>query len=238
MGGLIVGGTTVGGTLYVVSTPIGNLEDMTSRAQRVLAEVDLIAAEDTRTSGVLLKHLSIRKPLISYHSFNEKKATENLVGELQSGKSVALITDAGTPGISDPAFSLVRSAIEHRIPVVPIPGATAFVPALVMSGLPMDRFVFEGFLPAKKGRRTRIASLSMEQRTIVLYESPHRVVRTVQDLLAILGDRPAALAREITKKFEDVIRGRLSEILSSITGKSIKGEIVLLIGGAEREKEE
>jgi 16S rRNA (cytidine1402-2'-O)-methyltransferase len=238
MGSLIVGGATVGGTLYVVSTPIGNLEDITNRALRVLAEVDLIAAEDTRTSGILLKHFSIRKPLISYHSYNEKRATENLVGELQAGKSVAVITDAGTPGISDPAFSLVRSAIEHRIPVVQIPGATAFVPALVMSGLPMDRFVFEGFLPAKKGRRTRIASLAMEQRTIVLYESPHRIVRTVQDLLAILGDRPAALAREITKRFEDIIRGRLSEILNDITGRSIKGEIVLIVGGADREREE
>ncbi len=231
-----MGGSTRGSTLYVVSTPIGNLEDISQRALRVLGEVDIIAAEDTRTSGILLKHFSIRKPLVSYHSYNEGKRVDSLIAELQAGKAIAVITDAGTPGISDPAYSLIRSAIGQGFPVVPLPGATAFVPALVMSGLPMDRFVFEGFLPVKKGRRGRIEALAAEGRTIVLYESPHRIVRTVQDLLTHLGDRPAALAREITKAFEETLRGTLSEILTQITGRTIKGEIVLIVGGVEKKR--
>jgi 16S rRNA (cytidine1402-2'-O)-methyltransferase len=231
-----MGGSTRSGTLYVVSTPIGNLEDISQRAIRVLGEVDLIAAEDTRKSGILLKHLAIRKPLVSYHSYNETRKVDELISELQAGKAVAVITDAGTPGISDPAFTLIRSAIQHGFPVVPLPGATALAAALVMSGLPMDRFVFEGFLPVKKGRKGRIEALTTEPRTIVLYESPHRIARTLQDLLTIIGDRPAALAREITKTFEETLRGTLSELLAKVTGKTIKGEIVLVVGGVEKKR--
>lgn len=231
-----MGGPVAGGTVYVVSTPIGNLEDITHRAVRVLGEVDLIAAEDTRKSGLLLKHLGIRKPLISYYSHNETRRVESLLAELRDGKSVALITDAGTPGISDPAFVLIRGAIASGIPVVPIPGPTALVPALIMSGLPMDRFLFEGFLPAKKGRRGRIEALASEARTVVFYESPHRIERTLREIHDCWGDRPAALSREITKAFEETLRGNLSEILQQISGKNIKGEIVLVVGGIDARK--
>jgi 16S rRNA (cytidine1402-2'-O)-methyltransferase len=226
-----MGGSVSGGTLYVVSTPIGNLEDITRRAARILGDVDLIAAEDTRTSGMLLKHLGIRKPLVSYHSHNEARRLDSLLAGLHDGKSIAVITDAGTPGISDPAFSLIRGAIDGGIPVVPLPGPTAFVPALVMSGLPMDRFVFEGFLPAKKGRRGRIEALAREERTVVFYESPHRIHRTLREILDAWGDRPAALVREITKAFEEVRRGTLAGILMEISGMTVKGEIVLVVGG-------
>jgi 16S rRNA (cytidine1402-2'-O)-methyltransferase len=226
-----MGGAVSGGTVYVVSTPIGNLEDITLRAVRILSEVDLIAAEDTRKSGVLLKHLGIRKPLVSYYSHNEVRRADELLAELHAGKSIAVVTDAGTPGISDPAFALIRKAIDNGFPVVPLPGPTAAIPALVMSGLPMDRFVFEGFLPAKKGRKGRLEALSTEERTVVFYESPHRIARTVEDILASWGDRPAALVREITKTFEEAIRGTLSDILSRLSGKSLKGEMVLVVGG-------
>ena len=232
-----MGGSVAGGTVYVVSTPIGNLEDITYRAVRVLSEVDIVAAEDTRTSGLLLKHLDIRKPLLSYHSHNESRRVDSLLEELHRGKSVALVTDAGTPGVSDPAFVLIRAAIENRIPVVPLPGPTAFVPALIMSGLPMDRFVFEGFLPPKKGRRKRIDSLAGEERTVVLYESPHRIVRTLRDLIEAWGDRPAALAREITKAFEETIRGNLASILGQIPARGLKGEIVLVVAGFRNKRQ-
>ena len=222
------------GILYLVSTPIGNLEDITHRALRILGDVELIAAEDTRKTGVLLKHFSIDRPMVSFHSHNESRKVGPLVGKLSEGRSIALVTDAGTPGISDPAFLLVRSAIEKKIPVVAVPGPTAFVPALIVSGLPTDRFVFEGFLPVKKGRRTRIAELAGERRTIVLYESPHRVARTVQELSESFGNRNAAIVREITKKFEEVIRGGLAELAGCLRERSLKGEIVIVVEGNSR----
>lgn len=219
------------GTLYVVGTPIGNLEDITHRAVRILGEVDLVAAEDTRTTKVLLDRYGIRKPMVSYHSHNERRRAAELVDRLEAGETVALVSDAGTPGISDPAFSVVREAINRGIQVVPVPGAAAFLQALVASGLPTDRFVFEGFLPHKKGRQTRIRALSQEHRTIVLYESPHRLVKTLSELLHELGDRDAAVARELTKKFEEIARGRLSELVREFSGRPVKGEIVLLVSG-------
>jgi len=219
------------GTLYVVGTPIGNLEDITHRAVRILGEVDLVAAEDTRTTKVLLDRYGIRKPMVSYHSHNERRRAAELVDRLEAGETVALVSDAGTPGISDPAFSVVREAINRGIQVVPVPGAAAFLQALVASGLSTDRFVFEGFLPHKKGRQTRIRALSQEHRTIVLYESPHRLVKTLGELLHELGDRDAVVARELTKKFEEIARGRLSELVREFSGRSVKGEFVLLVSG-------
>ncbi|HEX9006489.1 MAG TPA: 16S rRNA (cytidine(1402)-2'-O)-methyltransferase, partial [Bacteroidota bacterium] len=200
-------------TLYVVSTPIGNLGDISRRAERILGGVDLIAAEDTRTTGVLLNHLAIRRPLISYFSRNAAGRTPQLLDRLKAGASIAVVTDAGTPGISDPAYALIRDAVEAGIPVVPVPGASALLAALVASGLPPDRFVFEGFLPLKKGRRTRWERLRDEERTIVVYESPLRIVRTLEELIGQLGDRRVAVARELTKKFEEVQRGPASEVL-------------------------
>lgn len=235
MGKLSSGGSDgATGILYLVSTPIGNLEDITYRALRVLGDVDLIAAEDTRTTGVLLKHFSIDRPMVSFHSHNESRKVDGLVGNLRNGMSLALVTDAGTPGISDPAFLLVRAAIECEIPVVAIPGPTAFVPALVISGLPTDRFVFEGFLPVKKGRRRRIADLAVEPRTIILYESPHRVARTIQELYQSFGNRRAAIVREITKKFEEILRGGLAELSAALKERSLKGEIVIVVEGLNR----
>lgn len=222
------------GVLYVVSTPIGNLSDITLRALQVLQQVDLIAAEDTRTSRVLLQHHHIATPLFSYHDFNEAKAAPILLARLQEKQAVALITDAGTPGISDPAFYMIRMALEAGIPVQAVPGATALIPALVISGLACERFVFEGFLPAKKGRQTRLQQLQNEPRTIVLYESPHRVLKTLADLLAVLGDRRVAIVRELTKKFEQVLRGSLSEFVAQPSRVILKGEFVLVVEGHHR----
>ena len=218
--------------LYIVPTPIGNLADMTYRAVTVLQEVDTILAEDTRTSGVLLKHYGISKPMLPYHQHNEHKITSRLIEELQAGKTFALITDAGTPGISDPAFFIIRECIKNDIRVECLPGATAFVPALVNSGLPTDSFCFEGFLPLKKGRHTLLTSLSAEPRTIILYESPVRLVKTLLQLITYFGeDRPCAVSRELSKKFEETIRGTLQEVHDHFSSKSVRGEIVLLIGG-------
>jgi 16S rRNA (cytidine1402-2'-O)-methyltransferase len=220
------------GTLYIVSTPIGNLQDITLRALDVLSQVDLIAAEDTRKSSILLNHYNIRTPLKSYHSYNQVKATAQIVTLLKTGTSVAVICDAGTPGISDPAFRLVRDAIEADIRIEAIPGVTAFVPALNVSGVGSDRFVFEGFLPVKKGRQKKLAELANEPRTILIYESPRRVVKTLHDLDKFLGDRRIALVREITKKFEQVERGLISEIIQRIEKIPLKGEFVFVIEGS------
>jgi 16S rRNA (cytidine1402-2'-O)-methyltransferase len=218
--------------LYIVPTPIGNLADMTYRAVTVLQSVDTILAEDTRTSGVLLKHYNISKPMFPYHQHNEHKITERLVQELQSGKTMALLTDAGTPGISDPAFFIVRECIKQGIKVECLPGATAFVPALVNSGLPTDSFCFEGFLPIKKGKHTLLTSLAQEKRTVVLYESPVRLVKTLLQLMEYFGeDRPCSVSREISKKFEETIRGSLKEVHDHFAAKGVKGEIVIVLGG-------
>lgn len=217
------------GVLYVVATPIGNLNDLTYRAKYMLSHVDLIAAEDTRTSGVLLRYYDIKTPLRSYHSYNQRTETPKLVGMLQKGKSIALISEAGTPGISDPGYQFVQSCIEHHIKVIPIPGASALTAALPVSGFPINRFVFEGFLPHKKGRKTRLGLLSQEDRTIVIYESPHRIERTVNDLIEYFGDRKCVMARELTKKFEEIFRGKLSELKYRLEQQKTKGEIVLLI---------
>lgn len=217
------------GTLYIVATPIGNLEDISYRAVRILSEVDLIAAEDTRTTKILLDHFHIKKSMLSYHDFNERQRSVQLIEKLKSGASIALVSDAGTPGISDPGFIIVREAIKENIPVVAIPGPSAFLLALVVSGSPIESFVFEGFLPHKKGRKTKLQQLAQEERTIVLYESPHRIMRTLQDIQTHLGNRAIVIARELTKKFEEVLRGSASELLSQISSRSIKGEFVLVI---------
>ncbi|HUI09679.1 MAG TPA: 16S rRNA (cytidine(1402)-2'-O)-methyltransferase [Bacteroidota bacterium] len=219
------------GALYVVSTPIGNLGDITMRAASILSGVDLIAAEDTRVTRVLLDHLGVKKPLVSYFSRNERRRSRELVEALRKGESVAVVTDAGTPGISDPAWAVVREAIDAGIPVIPAPGASALLAALVISGLPTERFVFEGFLPLKKGRKTRLAFLAGEPRTIVLYESPHRIERTLRDVLEAMGDRPVALVREVTKKFEEVRRGAVSEVIAALGERAPRGEFVLVIAG-------
>lgn len=217
------------GTLYIVATPIGNLNDISYRAVRILSEVDLIAAEDTRTTKILLDHFHIKKNLISYHNYNERKRSAQLIEKLKAGASIAVVSDAGTPGISDPAYRIVRDAIEEHIPVVPIPGASAFLAALVVSGAPIERFIFEGFLPHKKGRKTRLEKLSHEARTIVLYESPHRLLRTLHDIQTFLGDREIVVARELTKKFEEVVRGKVSDLISQISSRPVRGELVIVI---------
>ena len=222
------------GTLYIVSTPIGNLEDISHRALHILGTVDVIAAEDTRTSRVLLDHYAITTPLISYYIQNELRRVPELVERLTKGGSVAVVSDAGTPGISDPAFALVRAALKDGVRVVPIPGASALLAGLVASGLPTDRFVFEGFLPHKKGRKTRIGQLAGEQRTVVLYESPHRIERTLAELAGQLGERRAVLARELTKKFEEMRRGTLTDLLEGVRKDPPRGEIVLMIEGSDR----
>jgi 16S rRNA (cytidine1402-2'-O)-methyltransferase len=221
--------------LYIVPTPIGNLGDMTFRAVAVLKEVDLILAEDTRTSGVLLKHYEISKSMLPYHQHNEHKITERLVSELLVGKSMALLTDAGTPGISDPAFFLVRAAIKEGIRVECLPGATAFVPALINSGLPSDSFCFEGFLPLKKGRHTILTALAEEKRTVILYESPMRLVKTLEQMMSYFGeDRQCSVSRELTKKFEENFRGTIKEVHEHFSEKGVKGEIVIVIAGKEK----
>lgn len=220
--------------LYIVPTPVGNLEDMTIRAIRILREADLILAEDTRTSGFLMKHFEIGTPMISHHKFNEHKTVESVVQRIKAGQTVALISDAGTPAISDPGFLVVRTCVENDIEVECLPGATAFVPALVTSGLPNDRFCFEGFLPQKKGRQTRIRNLAAETRTLVFYESPFRLVKTLEQLSEVLGsERKASVAREISKLHEEVKRGTLAELALWYTQHPPKGEIVLIVAGLE-----
>lgn len=218
--------------LFLVPTPIGNLKDITLRAIEVLKSVDVILAEDTRTSGKLLKHLEINRPLQSYHIFNEHKTVEKLVDRMKKGEVMALVSDAGTPGISDPGFLLVRAAKEAGLEVNCLPGPTAFVPALVNSGLPGDRFTFEGFLPHKKGRKTRLGELSEERRTMIFYESPHRLMKTLEQLSEAFGPtRMASVSRELTKVFEENVRGNLQELIEYFQANPIKGEIVLVVEG-------
>ena len=218
--------------LYIIPTPIGNLADMTFRAVTILKDVDLILAEDTRTSGVLLKHYDIKKSLLPYHQHNEHKITERLIAELRDGRKMALLTDAGTPGISDPAFFIVRECIKNDIPVECLPGATAFVPALVDSGLPINRFCFEGFLPLKKGRHTLLTALSSEPRTMAFYESPVRLLKTLLQFAEYFGeDRQCSVSRELSKKFEETKRGSLKEVHDYFSAKTIKGEIVIVVEG-------
>ena len=222
--------------LYIVPTPIGNLADFTFRAVEVLKQAELILAEDTRTSSVLLNHYGIHKPLSPYHQHNEHKIVDHLAEQLENGKVIALLTDAGTPGISDPAFLLVRACVRKGIRVECLPGATAFVPALVNSGLPINRFCFEGFLPLKKGRHTMFTKLVQEERTIVLYESPMRLVKTLAECIQWFGaDRPCSVSRELTKKFEETVRGTLQEVHDHFAAKGVKGELVLVIGGKEED---
>ena len=220
------------GILYIVPTPVGNLEDMTFRAIRVLKEADLILAEDTRTSSVLLKHYEIKGRLESHHKFNEHKTASMIKERILAGLNVALISDAGTPGISDPGFLLVRTCVERGIDVVTLPGATAFVPALVQSGFPCDRFCFEGFLPQKKGRKKRIEALADEERTMIFYESPFRVVKCLEQLAEVLGEeREVAVSREITKMFEETVRGTLAEVADHFRTHAPKGEFVIVVAG-------
>jgi 16S rRNA (cytidine1402-2'-O)-methyltransferase len=222
------------GTLYLVSTPIGNLEDITLRALRILKEADIVAAEDTRRTGLLLKHFNITSSLESYYDYNKEKKTPHLLDLLSKGRTIAVVSDAGTPGISDPAYYLVKRAVQAGINVSPVPGATAAVASLIVSGLPTDRFVFDGFLPPKKGRKTRLEQLKTENRTLVLYEAPHRLVRTLNDLLNIFGNRRISVCREMTKKFEEIIRGTLTEIIEIFSRRDVRGEIVLVIEGCEK----
>ncbi len=217
--------------LYLVPTPIGNLADMTSRALEILKQVEVIACEDTRTSGNLLTKFGIKKRLVSYHEFNERSRALQLLELLKQGHSIAVVTDAGTPGISDPAYRVVRAALSENIEIVPLPGASALLPALTASGLPTDRFLFEGFLSHKSGaRKRRLEKLRDFEHTIIFYESPHRVRQSLTAMLEVFGDRQACLAREISKKFEQFLRGSISEILSKI-GESVKGEVVLVVAG-------
>ncbi|HBB92164.1 MAG: 16S rRNA (cytidine(1402)-2'-O)-methyltransferase [Bacteroidetes bacterium GWF2_49_14] len=218
--------------LYIVPTPIGNLADITYRAVKVLNEVDFILAEDTRTSGTLLKRYEIHKPMVAHHKFNEHKSVQRIVERLASGERAALITDAGTPGISDPGFLLTRACIQEGVEVECLPGATALIPALVNSGFPCDRFIFEGFLPVKKGRQTRIRELASEGRTVILYESPMRLAKTLLQLIPAFGeDRRCSVSRELSKMHEETVRGTLTEIAAWAGSKTMKGEIVLVIEG-------
>ena len=218
--------------LYLVPTPIGNLEDITLRAIRVLKEVDFILAEDTRTSGKLLKHFEIATPMYSHHMHNEHKSIEGVLNRLKNGETCALISDAGTPAISDPGFLLTRACVQHQVEIECLPGATAFVPALVNSGLPNDRFVFEGFLPVKKGRQTRLKLLAEETRTMIFYESPHKLLKTLAHFVKYFGEeRQVSVSRELTKLFEETIRGTATEVLAYYTNKPPKGEIVIVVEG-------
>lgn len=220
--------------LYLVPTPIGNLEDMTFRAIRVLKESDIILAEDTRTSAPLLKHFGIDKKVFAHHQHNEHKAVNEIIRFLKEGQQISLISDAGTPAISDPGFLLVREAIKEGITVQCLPGATAFVPALVNSGLPNDKFCFEGFLPVKKGRQTRLKQLAEEKRTMILYESPHRLLKTIEELITYFGEeRQASISRELSKLYEETVRGTLSELKVHFENNPIKGEFVFCVAGLE-----
>ncbi len=219
-------------SLYIVPTPIGNLADITLRALEVLKSVDVILAEDTRTSGFLLKHYTISKPLQSFHNFNEHKILASLIERMEKGEVMALVSDAGTPGISDPGFLIIRAALQANLKVECLPGPTAFVPALVKSGLPSDRFVFEGFLPQKKGRQTLLKQLAEEERTMIFYESPYRLVKTLEQFKEYLGaERKASVSRELTKMFEETVNGTIDEILTHFQAKEVKGEIVIVVAG-------
>lgn len=222
------------GILYLVPTPVGNMEDMTFRAIRLLKEADLILAEDTRTSGILMKHYDIHKPLMAHHKFNEHGTSAGIVERLKAGQTICLVTDAGTPGISDPGFFLVREAVAAGIEVQTLPGATAFVPALVSSGLPCDKFCFEGFLPQKKGRQTRLEQLATEERTMIFYESPYRLVKTLQQFAEFYGkERQVSVCREISKIHEESVRGSLNDVIAHFTETPPKGEIVIILAGCE-----
>lgn len=221
--------------LYIVPTPVGNMEDMTFRAVRILKEADLILAEDTRTSGILLKHYDIKNSMLSHHKFNEHQTVNNIVERILNGATIALISDAGTPGISDPGFLLARECARHGINVQTLPGATAFVPALVSSGLPCDRFCFEGFLPPKKGRATRLSELQDEERTMIFYESPYRVLKTLQQFADYFGtDRQVSVCREISKIHEESVRGILAEVITHFTEHEPKGEFVIVVAGKNK----
>ena len=225
------------GILYIVPTPVGNMEDMTLRAIRVLKEADLVLAEDTRTSSILMKHFDIKNQLMSHHKFNEHGTSAGIVSRLLSGQDVALISDAGTPGISDPGFFLVREAVRAGVEVQTLPGATAFVPALVSSGLPCDRFAFEGFLPQKKGRQTKLQSLADEERTMIFYESPYRLLKTLEQFSETFGaDRQVSVCREISKVHEESVRGTLAEVIAHFREHTPKGEIVIVLAGKDDEK--
>lgn len=227
------------GQLFIVPTPIGNLEDITLRAINVLKSADLILCEDTRTSSFLLKHLQVEKPLKSYHQHNEHKILEELISALNSGKNIALISDAGTPGISDPGFLLIREAIANDVTIMSLPGATAFVPALVNSGLPCNEFSFYGFLPQKKGRQTRLKMLALEEKTFILYESPFRLLKLLQELKEHLGpQRRASVSRELSKLFEETKRGTLEELIRFYSSKPVKGEIVVVVQGNKNSENE
>ncbi|HUI67754.1 MAG TPA: 16S rRNA (cytidine(1402)-2'-O)-methyltransferase [Nitrospirota bacterium] len=224
------------GTLYIVATPIGNLEDITLRAIRVLREVDLIAAEDTRHTRHLLDRYEIETQLTSYHDHNKEEKAPILIAQILEGKSMALVSDAGTPGISDPGYFLINLAVDQKIPIAPIPGATAAIAALSISGLPTDSFVFEGFLPAKHGARLkRLQKLSQEERTIIFYEAPHKIIKTIEDMHGVFGDRRAVVTRELTKIHEETIRGTLSDILTRLHRGTIKGEFTIIVHGASAE---
>lgn len=224
----------VPGALYLVSTPIGNLGDISFRAIHILKSVNLIAAEDTRVTSVLLNHYEIHKKMMPYHSYNQKRQTPILIKYLRENKSIALVSDAGTPGILDPAYVLVQAAIQEDIRIIPIPGASALLAALIVSGLPVNRFIFEGFLPLKKGRKSKMEKLASEERSIVLYESPHRIIRTTKELKTFWGNRQCVMGREITKKFEEFFRGSFEDLLSHLSKKPVKGEIVLIIEGTPK----
>lgn len=226
------------GILYLVPTPVGNFEDITMRALRILREADLILAEDTRTSGNLLRHFDIKNAMLSYHKFNEHQTVESVVNRLRGGETVAVVSDAGTPGISDPGFLVAREAIRAGIEVITLPGATAMVPALVSSGLPCDRFCFEGFLPQKKGRQSRLKALATEPRTIVFYESPHRVVKALAQMIEVFGaERPVSVCREISKIHEESVRGTLAEALEHFQTNEPRGEFVIVVGGYEENRQ-
>lgn len=226
------------GILYLVPTPVGNFEDITMRALRILREADLILAEDTRTSGNLLRHFDIKNAMLSYHKFNEHQIVESVVNRLRGGETVAVVSDAGTPGISDPGFLVAREAIRAGIEVVTLPGATAMVPALVSSGLPCDRFCFEGFLPQKKGRQSRLKALATEPRTMVFYESPHRVVKALAQMIEVFGaERPVSVCREISKIHEESVRGTLAEALEHFQTNEPRGEFVIVVGGYEENRQ-
>jgi 16S rRNA (cytidine1402-2'-O)-methyltransferase len=226
-------------SLFLVPTPLGNLGDITIRALDILKQVDLILAEDTRTSGVLLKHYAINKPLQSFHNFNEHKVVDKLIERLKAGETMALVSDAGTPGISDPGFLIARACVQHGIEIECLPGATAFVPALVRSGLPCDRFVFEGFLPVKKGRQTAMKKLAQEERTMVFYESPFRVLKTLEQFREFMGpQRKVSVSRELTKMYEETVNGTLDEVINHFTSKEAKGEIVIILAGRDDADEE
>ena len=222
------------GTLYIISTPIGNLKDATHRSLELLSDVDLIAAEDTRRTGILLKHYEIKTPLSSFNSYNQVKKSDHFIARLLKGQDLALVSDAGTPGISDPLYYLVRAALDKSLSVVTLPGPSAVLGALTVSGLPVNRFVFEGFLPRKKGRKTFIENLAEEKRTIVLFESPHRLAKTLTELSRVMGSRQAVLARELTKIYEEVLRGTLEELKTIAEIRKLKGEITIVIAGRSK----